>query len=207
MNEFDGDQIIEESRDNPDVWPDQPLEGGYMWTWWRMGPHPQGIWRGMNWSSPATETQKAYLKNREEFPVFQDRAHGSRGDFGNYSCHACDYFGDGYPEPGHKTVCDGVCRRPGCQEHTGEVKGEDQDDVSRVPVWVTELDGGYLRVSTLPLPGVNDSIEISPALLARHRRARDELLQVGDAIITQRVVQRQGRKTKDEVTSDDPTNA
>ena len=29
----------------------------------------------------------------------------------------------------------------------------------------------------------------------------------GDAIITQRVVQRQGRKTKDEVTSDDPTNA
>lgn len=59
----------------------------------------------------------AYGANREEFPVMQDQALGPSGDFGNKTCHACDYASDGYPEPDHKTVCDGVCRRTVCKYH------------------------------------------------------------------------------------------
>lgn len=118
MTELTIYEVLEDSRDDPDRGPKVPPAEG-SWVWWRTGQHPQGVWQAMNWEDPAFA--KAYQANREEFPIMQDAAHGLSGDFGNYSCHACSYFGDGYPEPGHKTECDGVCRRRGCPDHPTEI--------------------------------------------------------------------------------------
>lgn len=108
-------QVLEESRDDPDKGPNKPPVKG-MWVWWRTGPHPQGVWQAMD--ARGMTFGKALEENQKTYPVWQDRAHGSHGDWGNYSCHACDYSGDGHPEPGHKTVCDGVCKRLNCVDHT-----------------------------------------------------------------------------------------
>jgi hypothetical protein len=105
-------QVLERSRNDPDSDPRRPPQAG-MWVWVRQGPHPMGVWethdtRGAKWS-------RWYQENQKRFPVLQDRAHGAPSDFGNYSCHACEYFGEGFPEPGHRTECDGLCKLMGCE--------------------------------------------------------------------------------------------
>jgi hypothetical protein len=109
------------SRDNPDAGPTSPAEEG-SWTWWRTGPHPQGVWQAMDWTQP--EFNKAYLQNRAEFPIHQDDALGPPSDFGNRVCHACNYMSEGYPEAGHFTNCDGICRRSNCRTHTSPKESE-----------------------------------------------------------------------------------
>lgn len=112
-------EVYEESRNDPDNAPNKPALHG-MWVWWRTGPHPQGVWQAMDMDGTTPQGQaglEAQRKNWDEHPIFQDQAFGDHGDFGNFSCHACDYFSDGYPEPNHKTNCDGICKRPGCRLH------------------------------------------------------------------------------------------
>jgi hypothetical protein len=106
--------VMDKSRDNPDNGPKTPPAEG-MWVWWRTGQHPQGVWMAMEVSSK--EWGEAYAMNKRIYPVSQDYAHGSAGDWGGYSCHACGYLGEGYPEPGHQTKCDGICKRANCDDH------------------------------------------------------------------------------------------
>jgi hypothetical protein len=105
---------VENDPDNGPMSP--PVKG--MWVWWRTGVHPMGRWQAMECSGK--EFGNAYSENQKRFPVYQDHAHGSAGDWGNFSCHACRYFSDGYPEPNHRTQCDGICRVPDCTMHGEE---------------------------------------------------------------------------------------
>jgi hypothetical protein len=117
-------QVFEASRDDPDHSPfetPKAPEGDEwpqaMWVWWRTGPHPQGVWQAMKMDADGSRLCR---ENNQRHPVFQDQAWGVYNDIGGYSCHSCQYFGDGYPEPGHRTVCDGVCKIEGCSYHSEE---------------------------------------------------------------------------------------
>jgi hypothetical protein len=102
-------KIYEDSRNDPDVSPKKPPPKG-MWTWWRTGEHPKGVWVVLDWTTNPSETSAAYRKNEAAHPVPQDAALGEPSDFGNVVCHACGEMSEGYPEPRHKTECDGKCR-------------------------------------------------------------------------------------------------
>lgn len=108
-------EVLEKSRNNPDNGPNNPHKRG-MWVWWRTGPHPQGVWQAMDISSGSPDLE-AWQENEWLHPITQDSALGDYGDRGHVSCHACGELSKGYPEPRHKTLCDGVCKRIGCTKH------------------------------------------------------------------------------------------
>lgn len=101
-------KVYEDSRNDPDNGPKKPPREG-MWTWWRTGEHPQGVWVALDWKN-GTETSLAYAANEKAHPVPQDAALGESSDFGYQVCHACGAMNEGYPEPRHATECDGVCK-------------------------------------------------------------------------------------------------
>lgn len=115
--------VLESSRNNPDAGPSEPPLASGMWVWWRTGPHPEGVWQVMDMSDDAVVA--AWRANEQEHSIHQDAALGSPGDWGHRMCHACNEMSEGYPEPRHKTNCDGVCRRLECTEHTCGRGGED----------------------------------------------------------------------------------
>lgn len=120
--------VLEESRDDPSNGPTATPDkygvetpghsSGVMWVWWRTGPHPQGVWQVMDTRDPAF--MPAYRANEALHKPMQDQALGSPGDWGHVVCHACREMSEGYPEPRHKTTCDGVCKTPGCDYHSEE---------------------------------------------------------------------------------------
>lgn len=114
MTELESQTIYETwpVQDDPDNGPKAPAEG--MWTWWRTGEHPHGKWIAVDFNSSFADV---YSANRKQFPIMQDKALGSASDFGGQDCHACEFGSDGYPDPGHFTVCDGVCKRNKCTIH------------------------------------------------------------------------------------------
>lgn len=130
-------EVMEQSRNDPDKGPRKPPAKG-MWVWWRTGPHPQGVWQAMDLNTSTKdgkETYDAWQKNQEEFPIFQDQAFGNYGDFGNFTCHSCDYFSDGYPEPNHMTICDGICKRARCDLHGAGGKAKARKELKAAVDW------------------------------------------------------------------------
>ncbi len=101
-------------ENDPDNGPNSSTASNGMWSWWRTGLHPMGRWQSVNVS---VDFNKKYSDMKKEFPIMQDKALGPPSDFGGCVCHSCEYSSSGYPEPNHKTVCDGICKRSGCEYH------------------------------------------------------------------------------------------
>jgi hypothetical protein len=132
-------EVLEQSRNDPDNGPKLPPAKG-MWVWWRTGPHPQGVWQAMDLTGgtdDGRDATAAWRKNWDDHPIAQDQAFGESGDFGNFCCHACGYLSDGYPEPNHRTSCDGICKRDHCTRHGLSGQRKAIADVLHAVDWAT----------------------------------------------------------------------
>lgn len=160
-------------ENDPEQGPQSPPKKG-MWTWWRTGEHPQGKWIAVEFNSSFAD---AYAANRKQFPIMQDQALGQGGDWGGQDCHACEFGSDGYPDPGHFTVCDGICHRKICSIHGAGGRRGAQEDLTRAVAacrraGLTEIEISELTDS-IGMKAVKGAAKLS-AMIYRERIVRLE---------------------------------